>query len=120
MSIMGSSEIKKLISSSLDPESDPLEIFREMQDAGVDYNFREGFTDMVLDKVFASGAAIVKKVEFARDMNTVLFRLALTGAAAVVALLVSLFLMEGSFSLNSFLGLGCNYDETILSLLTGY
>ena len=120
MNDMKSKDLKLLILKSLELESDPKEISREINEAGAEYNFREGFSDKVLDRIFSSGSAIVKKVEFVIDLNFVFYRLALTGAAAVVILLISLFIMEGSFNLNSVLGLGNSYDETITCLLTGY
>jgi len=120
MNDMKSKDLKLLILKSLELESDPKEISREINEAGAEYSFREGFSDKVLDRIYSSGSAIVKKVEFVRDLNFVFYRLALTGAAAVVILLISLFIMEGSFSLNSVLGLGNSYDETITCLLTGY
>jgi hypothetical protein len=49
----------------------------------------------------------------------VFYRIALTGVAAIVLLLISIFMMEGSVSFNSLIGLGSTYDESILCLLTG-
>lgn len=120
MNDMKSEDLKSLIVKSLGLESDPVEISREISEAGAEYKFSEGFGDKVLNRIYSSGSAVVKKVEFVRNLNFVFYRLALTGAAAIVVLLVSLFIMEGSFSIDSFLGLGNNYDETITCLLTGY
>jgi hypothetical protein len=52
-------------------------------------------------------------------MSSVFYRIALTGVAAIAILLISIFLMEGSLSFNSFLGLSDNYSESIVCLLTG-
>ena len=117
---MKSEDLKLLIEKSLDLESDPLKISREIEEGGAVYSFREGFGEKILDRIYSSGSAVVKKVEFVKDLNFVFYRIALSGAAAIVILLISLFIMEGSFSFHSFLGLGNNYDETITSLLTGY
>jgi hypothetical protein len=43
----------------------------------------------------------------------------LTGIAAIVLLLISIYLKEGSISFNSFIGMGNIYDESIVCLLTG-
>ena len=59
------------------------------------------------------------EVEFVKYMNFAFYRIALTGVAAIVILLISIFFMEGSLSLNSFLGISNNYDESIVCLLTG-
>jgi hypothetical protein len=52
-------------------------------------------------------------------MNIAFYRIALTGVAAIVLLLISIFLSEGSLSFNTFLGMGESYDESIVYLLTG-
>jgi hypothetical protein len=54
-----------------------------------------------------------------KSLNFVFNRIALTGIAAIIVLLISIFLMEGSLSFNSFLGLSDSYDESIVCLLTG-
>ena len=116
---MESPEIKKLIISSLDSGADTGTIARQLDDAGVSYDFSDKFTGRVLDKVFESGIIVNRELEFVRSLNSAFYRVALTGVAAIVLLIISIFLMEGSFSMNSFLGLGDTYDESIVCLLTG-
>ena len=113
------SDLKDLMIRSLDKDNNPSSSADEIEKAGAVFGFSEGFTDRVLDKVFSDNSAIVRKIEFVKDLNIVFYRIALSGVAAIVLLLISLFIMAGSFSLNSFLGLGDRYDETILCLLTG-
>ena len=112
-------EIKKLIISSLDPSADSGTIARHLDDAGVSYDFSNKFTGRVLDKVFETGMIVNRELEFVRSLNSAFYRVALTGVAAILLLIISIFLMEGSFSINSFLGLGDTYDESIVCLLTG-
>jgi hypothetical protein len=116
---MKPSEIKKLIISSMDPDSAPEEIARKLEEEGVSFNFSKGFSDKVIDKIFAAGVIVNRQAEFVRSLNYAFYRVALTGVAAIVILLISIFLMEGSISFNSFLGLGDSYDESIVCLLTG-
>lgn len=116
---MNSSEFKDLLIRSLDKDSDPVKASAKIEEAGVSFKFRDGFLDKVMDKIYNSGSAVVREVEFIRNLNYVFYRIALPGIAAIVLLLISIFVMEGSFSLNSFLGLGDNYDESIICLLTG-
>jgi hypothetical protein len=113
------SDLKELLIRSLDKESDPEDACRKIEEAGITYNFRYGFRDKVLDKIYSAGTTVVREVEFVRNLNSVFYRIALTGAAAIVVLLISIYLIQGSLSLNSFLGLGDSYDESILCLLTG-
>jgi len=116
---MKAPEIKKLIIDSLEKETDSSEIPSLLEVNGVSYDFSTNFKDKVIDKLFSAGVTVNREVEFLRSLNFVFYRIALTGVAAIIVLMISIFLMEGSLSFNSFLGLGDNYDETIVSLLTG-
>ena len=116
---MNSSELKDLLIRSLDSNSDPEETFKKIEDAGVSFNFRKDFHSRVMEKIFATGSAVVREVEFIRNLNYVFYRIAIPGVAAIILLLISIIIMEGSFSLNSFLGMGDSYDESIVCLLTG-
>jgi hypothetical protein len=116
---MNTLEIKKLIISSLNSDADNSGITRKLEEEGVSYNFSHNFGDRILNNLFSAGASINREVEFVKYMNFAFYRVALTGVAAIVILLISIFLMQGSLSFNSFLGLSDNYDESIVCLLTG-
>jgi len=116
---MNTSEIKNIMISSLNEDADTGEVSRRLEEEGVSYDFSYGFTDRVLGKLASTGLKINREVEFFKYMNLTFYRVALTGVAAIVILLISIFFMEGSLSLNSFLGLSDNYDESIVCLLTG-
>lgn len=116
---MKRAEIKRLIMESADNEADPEEIARRLEDEGVSYDFSKGFSKKVIDKIFAARLTVNRELEFVRNLNFVFYRIALTGVAAIVVLMISIFLMEGSISFNSFIGLGDTYDESIVYLLTG-
>jgi hypothetical protein len=116
---MNSSEIKTLLISSLNADADPAEVSRKLEDEGISYDFSKGFGDKVLNRIFSTGLTVTREVEFLKSMNFAFYRIALTGVAAIVVLLISIFLMEGSLSFNSFLGLSDSYDESIVCLLTG-
>ncbi len=112
-------EIKKLIISLLESEADAGDIARQLERAGVSYDFKEGFVDRVNERIFRSAKVVLPEVDFTRSLSQVFYRVAFTGVAAIVLLLISIFLMEGSISLNSFLGISDAYDESIVYLLTG-
>jgi hypothetical protein len=116
---MNSKEIKNMLISSLNTDADAGEVARRLEEEGVTYDFSNDFKNKVLDRIYSAGATVTKEIEFVRYMNFAFYRIALTGIAAIVILLISIFLMEGSLSFNSFLGLGDNYDESIVCLLTG-
>lgn len=112
-------EVKKLIIRSLDADSSPKEMADKFEDAGVSYDFSRGFGDKVIGKIFSASLSVNREVEFVRSMSYAFNRIALTGIAVIMILMISIFLMEGSLSLNSILGLGNSYDESIICMLTG-
>jgi hypothetical protein len=116
---MKDSDFKELLIRSLDDESDPGEARLKLEGAGVDYDFSEGFRDRVMNRIYSAGTAVVREVEFVRNLNNVFYRIAIAGAAAVVILLVSMYLLQGSLNFNTFLGVENSYNETMISLLTG-
>lgn len=116
---MKPAEIKKLIIGSLSADAVSEEAYRQLADESYSYDFSKGFTDKVINKIFAAAMAVNREVEFVKSMNYVFYRIAFTGVAAIVILLISIFLMQGSISFNSFLGLSDTYDESIVCLLTG-
>jgi hypothetical protein len=116
---MNSSEIKKMLISSMNIDADPAEVSARLEKEGLTYDFSEDFTNKVLNRIFETKEIVTREVDFIKSLNFAFYRIALTGVAAIVVLLISIFLMEGSLSFNSFLGLSDSYDETIVSLLTG-
>lgn len=116
---MKKQEIKNLIISSLDPEVDASELFSKLESEGLSYEFSEGFENKVLQKISSEAVTVNRDLEFIRNMNYAFKRIAITGVAAIVLLLISIFLSEGSLSVDSFLGMGSGADETILCVLTG-
>lgn len=116
---MNSTEIKNLLISSLDTNADPTEASRKLEEEGILSDFSKNFRDKVLDKIFTAGMAINREMDYLKNLNFAFYRIALTGIAAIVVLLISIYLKEGSLSLNSFLGINDSYDESIVCLLTG-
>lgn len=113
------SELKEFIVKSLNADSDAMQASKKLEEAGVVFRFSDRFTDMVLDRIYSTKSTVVRDVEFIRNLNFVFYRIALTGAAAILILLISIYIIQGSLSFDSFLGLSDSYDETILCLLTG-
>jgi len=116
---MNPSEIKKLIINSLNSDADPKEASARLEEEGIAFNFRNGFSDRVIQRIAGPVIKIGREVEFLKYMNLAFYRIALPGVAAIILLLISIFLMEGSLSFNSFIGLSDSYDESIVCLLTG-
>jgi len=116
---MKAEEIKELLIRSLDENADAGEAARKLEEEGAVFSFSNGFTNKVLERLYTSESIAPRELEFLRNLNSAFCRIALTGVAAIVILLISIILMEGSISFNSFLGLSDSYDESIIYLLTG-
>ncbi len=112
-------ELKKLIVRYLDPHEDAEEIAHKLENDGISFNFRDGFTEKITGRISSVKLAVNNTMEFRKNLNRVSYRIALTGIAAIIILMLSIFITQDSFSFNSFLGLGDSYDETIVCLLTG-
>jgi len=116
---MNSSEIKSLIINSLNVDADPHMVAMKLEEEVISYDFRLGFKDKILERISSPVLKITREIEFMKYLNFAFYRIALTGVAAIIILMISIFLMEGSLSINSFLGLSDSYDESIVCLLTG-
>lgn len=116
---MKPSELKKMMISSLDADDDQVKISSILEKEGITFDFSKGFSNKVLKRVFSERLTINREAEFISSMNYIFYRIAFTGVAAIIVLLISIFLMEGSLSFNSFLGLNDSYKESIVCLLTG-
>jgi hypothetical protein len=111
--------VKELITESLSAEKDTSAIMDELKESGADYSFGNGFRDKIIDRIYSASLTVNREVEMVRSMNTVFYRIALTGAAAIIIMLISIFLTEGSLSINSVFGLSDSYNESIVCMLTG-
>jgi hypothetical protein len=116
---MKTSDLKKMIINSLDGEVASDETLVRLENAGVSYSFSPEFRERVINRIFTAGTVINREVEFVRSLNSVFYRIALTGIAAIFLLLVSMYIMEGSISLNTIFGLNDGWGESIICLLTG-
>lgn len=111
-------ELYKLMSDSLNPDVKTEGMPGRLAAEGVNYSFGERFTDKVIDRLL-SQVVVNRQLEFGRSLNTVFYRVAFAGVAAIAVLLVSIFLMEGSLTFNSLVGITESFDENLIGLLTG-
>lgn len=116
---MDRSEIEKLLHASLEPDADPVKVRGEMESFFADYDFKSDFKDRLFQALFPIEQKLIR-YEFFKSIGWAFSRVAIISAAAIILLLISIFVNEGSFSLNAIFGFSDNYDETIISMLTGY
>lgn len=115
---MRSSEIKKRIIGSLDKEYDDKKTVASLQEA-LAWDFSEGFEERVLAKLGNERSEVRFEYEFNHNLNLVFYRVAFAAAAAIIFLMLSVFLKEGSLSFDSLLGMSDGYSESIVCMLTG-
>lgn len=118
MNSMKTSEIKRLIISSLENEHDGEEASSGIQEV-LAWDFSEGFEDRLLARLSNEPALVKREYEFNRSLNLAFYRVAFTAAAAIILLMLSIFLKEGTLSFDSLLGMSDGYGESIVCLLTG-
>jgi len=118
MNNMRSSEIKKRIIASLDNERNDEKTVSALQEA-LAWDFSEGFEERVLAKISKERSEGRYEYEFNHNLNLVFYRVAFTASAAIILLMLFIFLKEGSLSFDSLLGMSDGYSESIVCLLTG-
>ncbi len=113
-------EIKKLIIDSLNVDLSTADFSEKLETEGVDYDFSESFEEEVLNNIFGEKSYSIRDSEFVSNLSLLVSRVAITGIAAIIILLISIFITEGgSFSINSLVGLGDVYNEGLIYLLGG-
>lgn len=102
-------------SESLRLEKSELENMRSLLKHD-DFAFEDGFADRVMEKITPSEK---ENFIFTPEFFNVFKRFALTGLAAIILLLISIYFIDGSISLDSLYGIS-NYspEETELALFT--
>lgn len=116
---MKEEKIKDLFLQSLTDDLNPDQ--REALDAKLfpSDGFNPGFRERVM-KVVQGGILLRQKSKkhFERSLNSLFVRVSLAGAAAIIVLVLSLLLSQGSLSYDTLLGIDKNVDGMLVSLAT--
>ena len=105
-----------LIINSLGEENDDGKITLALLER-VDYDFSRNFEKSVLAKIVKTGKLI--RHEFDRHLRLAFRSVSIAAAAAIIVMVTSIFIKEGSLSVDSLLGIEDGYSESIVYLLTG-
>jgi hypothetical protein len=119
---MNKAEHKKISEMLLNSSSDDCspEILQGYKDESDDwYDFSDDFNGKVFSAIAADKDVYSAEYDFTRSLSSVFMRIALSGAAAIILLLISLYLSEGDLSLRSIVGISDSYNDGIVYLLTG-
>jgi hypothetical protein len=116
MSKMENIKTKNLIVNSLEKENDDGKITIELLKR-VDFDFGENFVKSVLAKILDKGKLI--RYEFDKRLRLAFRSVSIAAAAAIIVMMISIFLKDGELSVDSLLGIEDGYSESIVYLLTG-
>lgn len=115
---MKPAELLLLIESGLRSEGGSRHLHDRLRSEGVDYAFSKGFTDKVISKISEGVVVMNRQIDFVRSLNSIFYRVAFAGVAAIIVLLISIFISEGSLSFDSLVGISRDLDENLIGLLT--
>ena len=115
---MNKDELSELIGLMDADNTDDGNAVRNLTKLRESYSFTAGFTGRVINALSPMTRRLVYD-DLQLRINSLFYKIALTGAAAIIILAVSVFLSGGNISFDSFLGIGNASDESLLSLLTG-
>jgi len=116
---MKKEKLKELIIESLSGDEPDRDLLRQLEETGVSYSFSNDFTQKVINRIYSAEQSGNKNNDFTRLFYKTFYRIAITGIAAIILLLVSIYLSQGSLTIDSFFGLGDGFEESILCVLTG-
>jgi len=113
---MKNGKIKNLIISSFGKENDEGKITLELLER-VDYDFGINFEKNILEKILDKGKLI--RYEFDKRLRVAFKSVSIAAAAAIILIMISIFLNEGNLSVDSLLGIEDGYSESIVYILMG-
>ncbi len=82
---------------------------------GTSFHFKKGFAERVLAKV--KDAVPVIEVDFSSQLIALFKKLALTGVAAIIILLIAIYLTAGSLNKETVVGVDTSSDDNLVSYL---
>ncbi len=111
-------KLEKALASSgeLRSEKKKIQTMRKII-ASKQYSFNPGFKNRIMVRIEEEKKSFILKSDFNRTLFSVFKRVALTGVAAIIILLLSIYLSDYSFSLDSFTGGDPYSDDNLVSYL---
>lgn len=82
-----------------------------------DHMFSEGFSDRIMKKITSGKILLDGKRELVRSFDSIFMRVAIPAAAAILILVISILLSQGSLSYDTLLGIDNEVDGVLISLL---
>jgi hypothetical protein len=112
-------KLKDLLFRSLSSDLDDNEREVLEKELLTEHKYSVGFRDRVMKRIISGRILINGKREVLRSFDSIFMKVAIPGAAAVIILVLSLLLSQGSLSYDTLLGIDNEVDGVLISLLTG-
>ena len=113
---MNNAELKKLALKSLTEDISDSERAIIKSELITDYRFSDKFKERVIDIIDNNGLSLFD-YDFVLKLNSLFKRVAITGMVAIIALIVSIFISQGTLSIDTIIGIDTTVDDGLLSLL---
>ena len=81
------------------------------------YSFSNGFGERVMRRIGSSSLPVFMRPDFLRSFDLGFRRVALTGVAAIVIMVITMLVTQGSLSYDTLLGIDNQIDDSLISLL---
>ncbi|MCK4630206.1 MAG: hypothetical protein KAT40_02115 [Bacteroidales bacterium] len=81
------------------------------------YSFSDGFRNRVMQAVSDEKKGKVISIDFTRTFTSMFNRIAVAGVAAIVLLVISLYISHGSLNVNTFTGVDPISQDNLVSVL---
>jgi len=114
---MRAAKIKDLFLRSLSTDLEKGERETLERELLTDHRFSEGFSERLMRKIESGKILINGKRELVRSFDNIFMRVAIPAAAAVIILIISILMSQGSLSYDTLLGIDNEVDGVLISLL---
>ena len=81
------------------------------------YSFSDGFRNSVMQAVSDEKKGKVISMDFSRNFTSMFNRIAIAGVAAILLLVISLYISHGSLNVNTFTGVDPISEDNLISVL---
>lgn len=109
--------LKELVLKSLTGELDEKERELLKKEVIPVYSFSNRFRDNVMDRISEKAVFLLFRPDFLTSFNESFRRVAFAGVAAIIVLMVIMFISQGSISYDTLLGIDATVDDSLISLL---
>jgi len=114
---MRKEELSKLVLRSLSDDVSSSERELIESEALAEYSFSADFRDRVLVSLEGKSLFSLFDYSYLKSFDWIFNRVLLSGSVVIIALIISMFVTQGSLSFDTLIGIDSSVDDGLLSLL---